>query len=396
MRGSPSCASACGRPSSGSRTTRRPTTSSRRAARWSTSARSPSSTASSCWPAPAAPRPRRATTRSGRSQRSRADPGAIGEAVGSATITALRTQLAEILRREGEINATLGQRHPAVIEIASQARRIRRADRRGGRPHRRRRAQRHGARAGQRGVARRQSGAAEGRLEGTNDASVRLRELERDVQASRSVYEAFLVRTREVSEQERLDTTNIRVIAPPELPESRSFPPRTLILLAAGGMLGGMLGVGSRSSASGAIAARRPQRLRLRLRRTFRRPRPLQRRPLRRQRTMCRPRLPPQHRLCRSLSLRRRIKRRRSRLRSSAPGNLTSRHRRTRQCPRCNRTRRHRCQPRRPRRVPSRRSGSNIRPSTAAETFAGCRSAHRRAMVRAPRSPAFPKPRIMR
>ena len=42
-------------------------------------------------------------------QRNRADPGAIGEAVGSATITALRTQLAEIARKEGEINATLGQ-----------------------------------------------------------------------------------------------------------------------------------------------------------------------------------------------------------------------------------------------------------------------------------------------
>jgi G-rich domain on putative tyrosine kinase len=80
-------------------------------------------------------------------------------------------------------------------------------------------------------------------LEGTNSASVNLRELERDVQASRSVYEAFLVRTREVSEQERLDTTNIRVIAAPDLPENRSFPPRTLILLAAGAMLGGMLGV---------------------------------------------------------------------------------------------------------------------------------------------------------
>ena len=57
------------------------------------------------------------------------------------------------------------------------------------------------------------------------------------------MYEAFLVRTREVSEQERLDTTNIRVIAPPDLPENRSFPPRTLVLLAAGGMLGGLVGV---------------------------------------------------------------------------------------------------------------------------------------------------------
>ena len=40
-----------------------------------------------------------------------------------------------------------------------------------------------------------------------------LRELERDVVASRAVYESFLVRARETGEQERLDTKNIRVIS---------------------------------------------------------------------------------------------------------------------------------------------------------------------------------------
>ena len=176
-------------------------------------------------------------------QRGRADPGAIGEAVGSATITALRTQLGEIARREGEINATLGNRHPAVIEIASQASRIRRMIEE---------EVTRIAEAARNDMERAQANEAslaaslerlKTELEGTNDAGVRLRELDRDVSASRSVYEAFLVRTREVSEQESLDTTNIRVIAPPDLPESRSFPPRTLILLAAGGMLGGLLGV---------------------------------------------------------------------------------------------------------------------------------------------------------
>ncbi len=176
-------------------------------------------------------------------QRSRADPGAIGEAVGSATITALRTQLAEIARREGEINATLGSRHPAVIEIGSQATRIRRMIEE---------EVTRIAQAARNDMERAQANEAalsaslerqKDQLEDTNDRSVRLRELERDVQASRSVYESYLVRTREVSEQERLDTTNIRVIAKPDLPESRSFPPRNLILLAGGGMLGSMLGM---------------------------------------------------------------------------------------------------------------------------------------------------------
>jgi succinoglycan biosynthesis transport protein ExoP len=176
-------------------------------------------------------------------RRGRADPGAIGEAVGSATITALRTQLGEIARREGEINATLGKRHPAVIEIESQALRIRRMiEEEVTRIAEAARNDMERAQANEKSLAASLE-RLKTELEDTNDAGVRLRELERDVGASRSVYEAYLVRTREVSEQERLDTSNIRVIATPDLPETRSFPPRTLIMLAAGGMLGGLLGV---------------------------------------------------------------------------------------------------------------------------------------------------------
>ena len=57
----------------------------------------------------------------------------------------------------------------------------------------------------------------------TNAALVGLRELQRDVQASRAVYEAFLVRARETGEQERVDTKNIRMISKADLPLHRSF-----------------------------------------------------------------------------------------------------------------------------------------------------------------------------
>jgi len=77
----------------------------------------------------------------------------------------------------------------------------------------------------------------------TNEAMVTLRELERDVQASRAVYESFLVRARETGEQERLDTKNIRVISRAEPPQGRSFPPSNF-LLAVGALL---LGVGAGS-----------------------------------------------------------------------------------------------------------------------------------------------------
>ena len=50
-------------------------------------------------------------------QKSKDDIGAFPEAVQSQTITALRSQYAEIMRREAEQMTSLGERHPAVIEI---------------------------------------------------------------------------------------------------------------------------------------------------------------------------------------------------------------------------------------------------------------------------------------
>src|SRR4029077_10700086 len=72
----------------------------------------------------------------------------------------------------------------------------------------------------------------------TNESLVGLRELERDVQASRAVYESFLVRSRETGEQEQVDTKNIRIISKADRPLYRSSPPPSLILGLAAVLLG--------------------------------------------------------------------------------------------------------------------------------------------------------------
>jgi succinoglycan biosynthesis transport protein ExoP len=59
-------------------------------------------------------------------QKSKGQIGAFPQAVQSATITALRSQYAEVVRREAEQMTTLGPRHPAVIEIEAQADRLQR------------------------------------------------------------------------------------------------------------------------------------------------------------------------------------------------------------------------------------------------------------------------------
>lgn len=177
-------------------------------------------------------------------QLSKNEGGAFPEAVQSQTITALRSQYAEVMRREAEQMTSLGARHPAVIEIQAEADRLRRMiDEEVYRLVISARTEYESARANEDSLA-----ASLEKLKSnavtTNEAMVTLRELERDVQASRAVYEAFLVRARETGEQERLDTKNIRVISRADIPLRRSFPPSNTLLALGALLFGAAAGTG--------------------------------------------------------------------------------------------------------------------------------------------------------
>lgn len=78
----------------------------------------------------------------------------------------------------------------------------------------------------------------------TKQALVQFRELQRDAQASRMVYESYLVRAREVDEQQGLNTTSARVISPAlpaAEPRGLSLPAVLVLALAAGLGLGCVL-----------------------------------------------------------------------------------------------------------------------------------------------------------
>ena len=174
-------------------------------------------------------------------QLSKNEPGAFPEAIQSQTITALRSQYAEVMRREAEQMTSLGARHPAVIEIRAEAERLRHMiDDEVRRIALSARTEYEGARANEEMLAANLEKLKSNAVT-TNEAMVTLRELDRDVQANRAVYEAFLVRARETGEQERLDTKNIRVISPAAAPLYRSYPPSNA-LLALGAVLFGVLG----------------------------------------------------------------------------------------------------------------------------------------------------------
>jgi capsular exopolysaccharide synthesis family protein len=76
-----------------------------------------------------------------------------------------------------------------------------------------------------------------------NRAGVRLRELERNAQASRTTYETYLERYKQIDDQENLAEADARILSRATVPLAPTFP-RTSLNLAIGLILGVMFGVG--------------------------------------------------------------------------------------------------------------------------------------------------------
>jgi len=166
------------------------------------------------------------------------DQGAITEAIQSSTLGLLRDQYGTIARQEANLAAELGPRHPRVIEARAQLREAQQQI--GGEIARIAEASRidyERALANETTLANNLATLKQ-RAVDTGLASVKLRELEREAEASRAVYESFLMRTREIREQEHLDTANVRILADAQSPPGRSWPPRRMLLLPALLMLG--------------------------------------------------------------------------------------------------------------------------------------------------------------
>ncbi|MBN9457576.1 MAG: hypothetical protein J0I54_13190 [Bosea sp.] len=165
------------------------------------------------------------------------ESGAIPEAVASNTMTALRAQLGAALSREADLVASLGARHPALTSARSQVADARRqiADELA-RIARAAKAEYDRAAEAERQLSRRAEQLTSAQY-AAGRASVELRELEREVESSRAVYDAFLKRARETGELGGIDTTNARIISPAMPPlEKSGVSRRTIALL---GLVGG-------------------------------------------------------------------------------------------------------------------------------------------------------------
>jgi uncharacterized protein involved in exopolysaccharide biosynthesis/Mrp family chromosome partitioning ATPase len=175
-----------------------------------------------------------------KSRNASTDVGATPEALQSPTIANLRAQYAEARRKFAELSSELGPMHPALKQMQKQVEDLRHTiseelDRysQSAKNDLIRARDYENSLTKALDAQKRQSVAL-------SQASVRLRELERDVEANRDVYQSFLKRSRETEEQESLNTSASRVIGEATVPQRRSFPPAMSLLAMLGFLLGAL------------------------------------------------------------------------------------------------------------------------------------------------------------
>src|SRR3989454_1066519 len=163
-------------------------------------------------------------------------------AISSEMITKLRTQYADIAKNEADMSSKYGARHPQVANVRAQLRdtqklindEIRRIlD-----------STRHDY-----DVARSREASLQQSLDqfqgvstSSGQAQVRLRELQREAEANRTLYESYLARSKEATAQESLEMPDSRIVTKASVP-IRPSSPKTLLILGLALMLG--LGAGS-------------------------------------------------------------------------------------------------------------------------------------------------------
>ncbi len=160
-----------------------------------------------------------------RSQLARGSTGDdLGEALSSPVIQQLRQQRATVSSRVADLQGRYGDRHPEMLtanrqlsdidsQIQAEIQRIISNLEAKVQVSR----QRAGAIGGSLSSAR-------GTLAGNNQALVRLNELERTAEASRTLYESYLNRYKETSSQQGIEQSDARVVSQATIPTGQSSP----------------------------------------------------------------------------------------------------------------------------------------------------------------------------
>ncbi len=169
--------------------------------------------------------------------------GSVSDFTLNPLIQSLRTQESDLVSREFSLRQTVGENHPRLVSLQTQIEELQASIER--------EARRVVAAIDldlQAGRAQEADLAAQVRELETralvqSQAEVQLRQLEREAETSRLLYENFLSRLQETSEQGEIQSADARVLSPAE-PPNFAITEAKKITLAVSGILGLMLGVG--------------------------------------------------------------------------------------------------------------------------------------------------------
>lgn len=150
--------------------------------------------------------------------------GGVTEVLANPLISSLRAQEAEVARRVGDLNQRYGDSHPRILQaraeqgqiqgrISQEVAKIISSVQGDAEASRSKEAQ-----------LQAQVDDLERRAGGLGLNEVELRQLERESQSSRTVYEDFLKRSKELREQQDIQQPDARILAPANLPSSPAFP----------------------------------------------------------------------------------------------------------------------------------------------------------------------------
>jgi polysaccharide biosynthesis transport protein len=170
--------------------------------------------------------------------------GVQGGAVQSQTLSGLFADESALRRQIAGLSQTLGPRHPALKNALAEAEALGNAIKaeteRLGRTAR--------IEADQARMALETLTTATRTLRGSvsvdDQAQLKLKELEREAGARNALYQTFLTRAGEATERQQIDATDVRVISPATAPSRPTWPPRPIVVAAAGAALGLLFSAG--------------------------------------------------------------------------------------------------------------------------------------------------------
>ena len=164
------------------------------------------------------------------------------EVLGSSLIQSLRGQESEVLRKRSDLTSRYGERHPKIINVNAELRDLRSNIQVEISKIKRGLEKEVEIAKAREDSLRKSLQLTQGKVGSSTKARVQLAELTRVMNANRTLYESFLARSKQTSQNKDLEQSDARVISSAEIPLRASSPRKKLLFIIAL-ILGSGLGI---------------------------------------------------------------------------------------------------------------------------------------------------------